>query len=257
MDAKLKPYEGIRVSEIQTAGKMVNGRLHGWSWVDGESNPADWATKPRKVADLKHDGFWQKGPWFLEMDVAQWPIRLDFRTDTLDGELQPKKILLAFYVSEEMCGVMESLLNRLSSSRKLFQVLGYMYKWRSSVLKETNTASENILTVEVMSKARNVWIKFAQRTIDSDLRMSIKSKEHVKIHGRFARLSPFIDSDGIWRVGLRLREFTPFTQDHKPPAILPRKNRLTYLLMKDAHDKKHSGVTETVAQFRMLGYWSV
>ena len=92
MDSKLKPFEGVRVAEIQTSGKFVDGRLEGWNWVDGENNPADWATKPRKVADLRHDGFWQKGPWFLEQDVSEWPIRSDFKTDTLDGELQPKKI---------------------------------------------------------------------------------------------------------------------------------------------------------------------
>ena len=40
-DAKLKPYEGIRFSEIQAAGKFVEGRLHNWSWVEGDYNPAD------------------------------------------------------------------------------------------------------------------------------------------------------------------------------------------------------------------------
>merc|ERR1711994_934728 len=29
-DAKLKPYEGVRVAEIQTSGEFVEGRLRNW-----------------------------------------------------------------------------------------------------------------------------------------------------------------------------------------------------------------------------------
>ena len=96
-DAKLKPFEGVRVSEIQTAGKFLDGRLYNWSWIDGQNNPADWATKPRSVADLKEGGFWQKGPSFLEDDVMEWPNKLDFRVDKLDGEIQPKSVLTALF----------------------------------------------------------------------------------------------------------------------------------------------------------------
>ena len=88
-DSKLKPFEGIRVSEIQSAGSFVDGRLFNWFWVEGKDNPADWATKPHKVSDLRRYGFWQKGPAFLDKDISQWPIREDFRTDRLEGELLP------------------------------------------------------------------------------------------------------------------------------------------------------------------------
>ena len=56
-DSKLKPFEGVRVSEIQTSGNFVQGRLENWSWVEGELNPADWASKPRMVSDLASGGF--------------------------------------------------------------------------------------------------------------------------------------------------------------------------------------------------------
>ena len=46
------PYEGTRISEIQSSNKFVNGRLEGWAWVPGSENPADWCTKPRTVQNL-------------------------------------------------------------------------------------------------------------------------------------------------------------------------------------------------------------
>ena len=45
-DQKLKPFEGVRVAEIQAAGKFKDSLLQEWAWVDGENNPADWVTKP-------------------------------------------------------------------------------------------------------------------------------------------------------------------------------------------------------------------
>ena len=60
-----KPYEGIRVSEIQSSNNFVNERLSGWAWVAGTDNPADWCTKPHPVKDLTPGSFWQSGPPFL------------------------------------------------------------------------------------------------------------------------------------------------------------------------------------------------
>ena len=52
-----KPYEGIRVSEIQSSNEFVNERLSGWAWVAGTDNPADWCTKPHPVKDLAPGSF--------------------------------------------------------------------------------------------------------------------------------------------------------------------------------------------------------
>ena len=45
-DQKLKPFEGVRVAEIQAAGKFKDNLLQDWAWIDGVNNPADWVTKP-------------------------------------------------------------------------------------------------------------------------------------------------------------------------------------------------------------------
>ena len=85
---------------------------------------------------------------------------------------------------------------------------------------------------------------------------SISSEDGSKVHGIYKRLAVFKDEEDIWRVGLRMKEFTPFTYDQKAPVFLPRNSRLTMLLMEESHRYKHSGVSETVARFRMLGYWT-
>ena len=255
-DAKLKPFEGVRVSEIQTAGKFLDGRLFNWSWIDGQNNPADWATKPRSVEDLKEGGFWQKGPSFLEEDVMEWPNKLDFRVDKLDGEIQPKGVLTVLF-SSEIHDMLSGLLDRVSSTAKLFRILAYHYKWISLVrCKEMPRVSGVLLSKEIY-QAKVSWIKFIQQDLYEDLMLSVEHEsKKSKVSGKFKRLSPFRSEDMVWRIGSRLREFTPFTEDNKPPALLPYGSRFTLLLMREAHEIRHSGVVDTVAQFRLLGYWT-
>ena len=121
-DAKLKPFEGIRVAEVQAAGKFVDGRLENWSWVDGESNPADWATKPRIVSDLAKGGFWQQGPSFLRQDYSSWPLKHDFKMGPLDGELLPKSYVV-YLTADVSNDWFHELLSRVSSIQKLYGVL--------------------------------------------------------------------------------------------------------------------------------------
>ena len=256
-DSKLKPFEGIRVSEIQAAGRFVQGRLHNWSWVDGDNNPADWTTKPRSVSDLEMGGVWQRGPDFLRKDVSEWPIRLDFRTDTLEGELCPKGIHMVLATSEDVIVELDSLLVRFSSARKLYRILGYMLQWRQKIERGEDTVVANSIDTYVMEKSKRVWVKYAQKELVQDLMVSeVRKSGKSRIQGRFSRLAPFEDETGVWRVGKRLREYVPFTEDHRPPALLPRKHRLTKLLMEEAHSRRHGGIADTVATFRLMGYWA-
>ena len=43
-----------------------------------------------KQEELNKCGFWQTGPNFLRKDIGEWPIKLTFQTDVLEGDLIPK-----------------------------------------------------------------------------------------------------------------------------------------------------------------------
>ena len=118
--------------------------------------------------------------------------------------------------------------------------------------------SLNIIIGEDIQKSRAFWVKLVQKDLTADLQINrnICLKKNT-VGGRFRKLAPYEDDDGIWRVGIRMREFTPFTHDKKPPVLLPNGHRFTYLLMLDSHEKKHGGISETVGRFRLSGYWTV
>ena len=160
-------------------------------------------------------------------------------------------------VAAEMGDVLSGLLDKFSDAKKLFRITAYLFKWTSLVQVKSALRVAGALTPLEVKKSKEVWLKYIQQELVEELEKSIgSSKDGSKVTGKFKRLAPFKDCDEIWRVGSRMREFTPFTEDNKPPALLPFENRLTLLLMKDAHDKRHSGVSDTVSQFRLSGYWT-
>ena len=59
--------------------------------------------------------------------------------------------------------------------------------------------------------------------------------------GRYRKLAPTCDADGVWRVGSRLKSFVPFTEDKKMPVLLPQEHRATLLIMREAHQFSHAG----------------
>ena len=151
---------------------------------------------------------------------------------------------------------MERLLNNTNSTRKLFHIVAHMFKWSSISKSPKNCRIPGVLNCQDIAKAKTFWIKVAQQKVSDELQKSTSSSKTLGLHGKFRRLSPFLDSEGIWRIGLRVREYAPFTVDGKPPAFLPHDSKLTKLIMEEAHSKKHSGVVDTVSQFRLMGFWT-
>ena len=234
----------------------MEGRLQNWSWVEGDLNPADWATKPRLASELHKEGFWQKGPSFLTEDYQKWPIKHDFKTEKLEGEILPKSVHCVLLASEELSYTFDWLLRKSSDVVKLFRVVARIFRLIEDTKNKAPKTDRGILTAHDVARAKVFWIRFAQAKERGELIKSTSDTNSEKVHGRYKRLAVFEDEIGIWRVGMRMREYTPFTSDGKAPAFIPRNSRLATLLMTQAHNKKHSGIEETVAQFRLSGYWT-
>ena len=103
--------------------------------------------------------------------------------------------------------------------------------------------------------------------------MSLKSSQHVKsLDDRLAaqaerkfspkqsslhKLDPFLDSQGILRVGDRLRNAS-LRFEITFPVILPRRSHGTTLIIRYFHEKiKQQGRVMTLNAIRANGYWIV
>ncbi|GFY22187.1 integrase catalytic domain-containing protein [Trichonephila clavipes] len=82
----------------------------------------------------------------------------------------------------------------------------------------------------------------------------IQNSAMVPSNSRVKTLNPFIDSEGILRVGGRLRN-SDINYNQKFPILLPSKHKLTYLIVEYFHKKfLHSGPQSLLYQIRQ-NFW--
>jgi hypothetical protein len=68
-------------------------------------------------------------------------------------------------------------------------------------------------------------------------------------------LTPFVDSDGIIRVGGRV-DNAVVSYETKHPVLLPYSHRVSRLIREEAHRCGHSGIATTAAKTRRM-YWII
>jgi hypothetical protein len=87
-------------------------------------------------------------------------------------------------------------------------------------------------------------------------KLSSKSVSVVKRSSKLCKLDPFIDEEGILRVGGRLRRAN-LSDETKHPVILPKDSRISYMIILDIHKKiGHLGKNSILTRLREK-YWII
>ena len=85
----------------------------------------------------------------------------------------------------------------------------------------------------------------------------VKSRK-LRRRSSLRKLDPFIDSDGLIRVGGRLRRSGVEIDLLQHPVVIPKKSEISTLLIRDAHEKvAHSGRYMTLNQLKNDGFWLI
>ena len=82
-------------------------------------------------------------------------------------------------------------------------------------------------------------------------------KKQLKKSSRLYRLDPFLDNEGIIRVGGRVNQAV-CSYSEKHPIVLPRKHHITELVIRHCHEKsQHQGRGITTNEIRSNGFWII
>ncbi len=100
------------------------------------------------------------------------------------------------------------------------------------------------ISAKELENAEWYWIKQSQKSLHARLKK-----------GELKGLMPFIDENGVIRVGGRVNEAV-ISYDTKHPVLLPREHGISLLITRFVHQKSHAGVATTVAQIRKK-YWII
>ena len=142
----------------------------------------------------------------------------------------------------------------------------YIKKLRARVKKEPNEAVQ--LRAQDLEKAGTSIICAAQfRAFQDQHKVLAKEtgeeefssthKTAKPLRGSIRKLDPYVDEDGILRVGGRLKH-ADLSDQVKHPMILPKDSHVTDLIVKHYHEPtKHQGKGMTLNEIRSHGYWVI
>ena len=234
-----------RVAEIRETSKVEQ-----WYHVPGEQNPADACSRGLTVPELITDARWMCGPEYLKYDEDHWPCQsVPEPVSSTDPEVR----VCGTTSTEKQSEAVLPDPSRFSSWLKLKRVVAWMKRFVRNFAARARPACYEVsagpLSATELSEAETVILRDLQRRhFESEVR-ALQSGETVKSNS-LQHVTPFLDSDGVLRVGGRLAR-APLTFASKHPAILPADEQVCRLVIADAHRRVfHSGLERTLTELR-------
>ncbi|XP_025835509.1 uncharacterized protein LOC108741778 [Agrilus planipennis] len=223
-----------RVADIQAKTGIGD-----WYHVPSESNPADALSRGQLPEEFLRNETWSEGPFWLRKEEDAWPKTVISATDVL-----PETRKISCFVTGNA-----DFLHDFSSFTRLKRVVAYCLRMRPG----TNRSGG--LRPDELAYAEKTILKFVQTSLSSEKVDEItKRKPGKPIHKRLLALNPFVDHEGIMRVGGRLKNANiSYAQQH--PILLPRSHHVTDLIIRDYHTYNfHAGIQTTLYMMRQK-YW--
>jgi hypothetical protein len=196
---------------------------HLWAHVPGRENPADCASRGISASALINHPLWFDGPPWLKSYQAPATVNA--------------MISRAVPVKEEESQI-SLLIKNCSSFTRMKRVVAYCLRFlnnsRPGWVKRSGFLTCGELNAALIPIVKNVQSEEFQEEI-----LKCEKSEAPKSGIKF--LAPFLDSNGILRVGGRLRlSSVPYNRKH--PILLPRKHNLSETIVRFNHvNHLHAG----------------
>ncbi|XP_050054711.1 uncharacterized protein LOC126549477 isoform X2 [Aphis gossypii] len=170
------------------------------------------------------------GPEFLRQPEEQWPSQTLTRlpSEQLPDYKQPVKCVLHILKCKES----EEIFRRFSSLTRMQRTLAYV--WRLIDRCKRRPVSSGPLTQIELNRTLLNIIKLTQNFYWEDLRKQLENTSASITPNSLAQLSPYLDKEGLIRVGGRLR-FSLLTEEAKHPVLLPKAAHVTQLIIIHYH----------------------
>ncbi|XP_029163718.1 uncharacterized protein LOC114936567 [Nylanderia fulva] len=239
-----KTFVANRVAEIQRETKNAQ-----WYHVRSEDNPADLLSREVSPAKLKEKRIWWEGPQFLQHNSVFVP----FSAENIYEDITEKRTtnLLVLKEANEYMAIIE----RFSSLSRLKRVTAYCLRLAKRSVQNTSQQSK-LLTVLKLEHAMKTLIKGCQAHSFAEELHNLSNKKRLQSKSKLLTLNPFLDEEGIIRVGGRLCNATiEYSQKH--PIILPSKHHLTTLIIRDAHYKNLHAGSQAILMMVRNNYWPI
>ena len=227
-------------------------RVDQWKFVNGHLNPADEASRGYQTFR------WLNGPKFLLCHEDDWPEEPLICQDDLKLDKEVKQFVgMSSDHSPE--DVFLKILSYYSSWFKLKCIVAWLIKFKDYVLfkgKMRDYLPDKVMRLNDLVRAERSIVLIVQRFSFAKEIIHLGNKGYVKACSGISKLKPFLDENGLIRVGGRLSG-ADLGYDEKHPVLLPYDDHVTNMIIAHTHEVVgHSGRTYVLADIRKK-YWIV
>ncbi|UYV85114.1 hypothetical protein LAZ67_X004615 [Cordylochernes scorpioides] len=242
MSRNLPTFIGNRVAEIQSCPQIRE-----WRYVPTGDNPADIASRGILGSELKQSSIWWTGPTWLSAESTEWPRKLPV------FENQSQTELLSVHAISETpflvaIGEMSSTFN--GYIRKVAWILRFCHNCRYSAERYQS----HLTTAELRNAHRRILQSIQFQHFREEIR-SLTTLGSVKRTSKIYGLTPFLDDQGILRVGGRLKWAPSMTYEQKHPALLPSSGQVAQMIVQAVHMRTLHGSVHLMLSTIRQKYW--
>ncbi|XP_067940558.1 uncharacterized protein [Watersipora subatra] len=241
-------YHMFAANRVQTI--RSNSKCEQWHHVPGKANPADLVSRGANLFSLQKSAWWD-GPQFLHASDIRKNLNNEYSGETLPEDPEIKRPKQALYARKAQPEERKLHFERHGSWTKLIRAIATA----KTMLKNRSWRKPN-LDVFLLQEAEKIVIKLTQREYYRDELKALRSSQSVHKQSSLLCLTPFLDKQGMMRIGGRARRSLVLSFKEKHPLILPEKAHVSKLLIERAHQKVyHQGQAMTLGALRTQGYW--
>nr|XP_034318941.1 uncharacterized protein LOC105335138 [Crassostrea gigas] len=238
-----------------------------WNYVPTHKNPADCATRGNFSSEQLQNSEWLQGPqWLLEQHEEN-EVNKNYDFPLIDPqddkEIRPDvQVMKTTTKMSKNC--ITELAEKFSKWKTFIKFVACLKHVIKSFKHRTHSCSgwhmcENSISVQSCQDAEKFVLKEIQKECFSKEILSLQNEKTVSKDSRISTLSPFIDSEGLLRVGGRLNNVKNVLPTGEiNPIILPNKHHVSTLLIRFYHDSvRHQGRHFTEGALRKNGLWII
>ncbi|XP_055590754.1 uncharacterized protein LOC129742843 [Uranotaenia lowii] len=240
-----------RVSKIQLATVGPS-----WNHVAGQQNPADHISRGIDAETILACDLWWKGPQWLQTEQSYWPVKQ--QNQSFETQLESRSTPIQLLTSTADPSFIDLFVERFSSFQHMLRVTAFCFRYISNC-RTKRTKQQKLfgtLSKTEIQNAESALIRLVQLQEFPNETSALRDSKSIPVKSRLRWFTPFLDQDGVMRVGGRL-DRASLTYDSRHQILLPYHHRFSALLVQCYHQRNLHASPQLLIGLLRLRYWII
>ena len=167
--------------------------------MPSQSNPADLISRGIEPTTPSTSTLWWKGPQWLSQEPSSWPTT---EINTPKDKLEIRNVHISCLQPPE------DITRKFCKLNRLIRLIGYCKRFISNCGNPKANRKLTILSTQDLDQALICCVKIVQQISYAQEMRSLMEQQEVAGSSSLKTLHPFIDKQGLLRVGGRLQQST-------------------------------------------------